>query len=215
MRGWRVTDTAPVAAAFEALSDPARMREKYGEDSGFLFAVGDGNHSLATAKAHWESVKKTLPLGERAAHPARFALAEIVSVYDDGICFEPIHRFVTGVDRARFTEGLCASVKGNYRIAGGAEMRAAVPLPKTIRALDAFIEDYIRKNGGAVDYVHGEDAVRALVGQDDSSVGILLGTLEKSALFPFVAAYGALPKKTFSMGEAFEKRYYIEGKKIR
>lgn len=81
--------------------------------------------------------------------------------------------------------------------------------------MDAFIEDYIRKNGGAVDYVHGEDAVRALVGQDDSSVGILLGTLEKSALFPFVAAYGALPKKTFSMGEAFEKRYYIEGKKIR
>ena len=94
-------------------------------------------------------------------------------------------------------------------------MRAAVPLPETIRALDAFIEDYIRRNGGAVDYVHGEDAVRALVGQDDSSVGILLGTLEKSALFPFVAAYGALPKKTFSMGEAFEKRYYIEGKKIR
>lgn len=215
--GWHITGQAvnDTIAAFERLAATERMTEKYGDPSGFLFAVGDGNHSLATAKAHWNKVKETLSDG--VEHPARYALAEIVNLYDDGIYFEPIHRYVKGVDQNVFIEKLLAAVSGNYRVYNG-EMRVKTvdcALPQTIRTLDSFIEGYLAEHGGTVDYVHGEQAVCSLVDGDNTSVAVLLETLKKEELFPFAAKYGALPKKTFSMGEAVEKRYYVEGKRIR
>lgn len=215
--GWHVAGeaAAEAIAAFGQLVTPARMEEKYGDPSGFLFAVGDGNHSLATAKAHWNAVKETLSVD--ADHPARYALAEIVNLYDDGIYFQPIHRYIKGVNRAAFIEKLLAEVPGNYRVYGGGmrEQTAGGALPQTIRALDAFIERYLAEHGGTVDYVHGERDVCALADGDVTAVAVLTDTLKKEELFPFAARYGALPKKTFSMGEAVEKRYYVEGKRIR
>lgn len=208
--GWMVRDVAPVQEALALLAEESA--KKYGAP--FLFAVGDGNHSLATAKRCWEELKPALSAAERAVHPARYALAEVVNLYDEGLRFEPIHRFAEGVDCAAFLERWTA--EGDSRavlLAGG--RRREVALPSDIaRAVDAA-DAYIRLSGGTrVDYVHGEDSLGKLVAETPGSAGILLPAMDKSGLFASVAAGGSLPRKTFSLGEAVEKRYYIEGKFI-
>ena len=207
IRGDFIADVQPVLDAFDKL-----VRD------GLLFMVGDGNHSLATAKAAWERCKGSQSEAERAVHPARYALCEAVNLYDPGIRFEAIHRLVKGVDADAFARGLrpFGSAEGGLCVHGRQiPLGVAESVPEAVAAVDAYIADYLAANGGSVDYVHGADAVRAYTGAHPDSAGVLLPAMEKSALFGLVKRGGSLPRKTFSMGESEEKRYYVEGKEIR
>lgn len=218
LEGYYIKDSDTVLKAFERLLDTERLIKKYGKEDKFAFAVGDGNHSLATAKAHWNNVKKTLKESEKANHPARFALAEFVNIYDEGIYFEPIFRYVSGVDTEKFVNGFIKAVRGStrvYRDGALTEYGKAEDVPQIITDADAYIKKYIAENGGEVDYIHGEEALFSLVDGNKNSVGILFDKIDKSDLFAYVSKKGSLPRKTFSMGEGVEKRYYLEGRKIK
>ncbi len=218
LEGYYIKDSDTVLKAFERLLDTERLIKKYGKEDKFAFAVGDGNHSLATAKAHWNNVKKTLKESEKANHPARFALAEFVNIYDEGIYFEPIFRYVAGVDTEKFVNGFIKAVRGStrvYRDGALTEYGKAEDIPQIITDADAYIKKYIAENGGEVDYIHGEEALFSLVDGNKNSVGILFDKIDKSDLFAYVSKKGSLPRKTFSMGEGVEKRYYLEGRKIK
>ncbi len=215
--GWFVPEKEGVEEAFGGLLDKERLIKKYGRADEFAFAVGDGNHSLATAKAHWNEIKKTLSEEKRKTHPARFALAEFNNIYDEGIYFEPIYRFVSGVDRKRFISEI-SGVKGRFGVTDGSvktEFGADEGLPESVAAVDAFIKEYLVNNGGKVDYIHGEESLVKLVKNDETAVGITFDKLKKEELFKYVSEKGSLPRKTFSMGEGVEKRYYLEGKRIK
>ena len=218
VEGYFIKDDGSLKQKFEKLLDKQRLIDKYGKEDKFAFAVGDGNHSLATAKAHWNNVKQTLTDTEKENHPARFALVEFVNIYDEGIYFEPIFRYVKGVDKNKFISGLNKVDCGNIRIFDGekyAEQKGDASLPQGISATDAYILQYLTENGGEVDYIHGESNLEKLVMQNADSVGIYFEKLDKSNLFKYVSDKGALPRKTFSMGEGIEKRYYLEGRKIK
>jgi len=217
IEGYFIDDCDKVINQFLGLLEGQRLVEKYGREDKFLFAVGDGNHSLATAKTHWNNVKKTLSDAEKDNHPARYALVELVNVYDEGIYFEPIFRYVFGVDKVKFLEGLAGVDGGDMRVyADGKDSKYTGKngLPDGIRAVDAYIKEFIEKNGGAVDYVHGEENLAKLVDAREDAVGILFNKLDKGDLFKYVSKNGAFPRKTFSMGEGVEKRYYLEGRRI-
>lgn len=182
----------------------------------FLFAVGDGNHSLATAKTCWENLKPTLSAKERETHPARFALVEAVNIYDKALNFEPIHRLVKIADHQKFKNGL--ALKGNssaYLVIGGKSEKIAFPenIPEGIRALDEYISKYLKENGGEVDYIHGDKELINFT--KNGGVGIILPPINKGDFFDLISKGGNLPRKTFSMGEGNEKRYYIEAKPIK
>ncbi len=217
IEGYFVKNGDEILQKFSRLLDADRLISKYGKEDKFAFAVGDGNHSLATAKALWNSIKPTLSAEEKENHPARYALCEMVNIYDEGIYFEPIYRFVKGVDRAKFLDGLYVTDGGAIRIYDGAKTTAQNgknSLPDGIRAVDGYIKDYISKFGGSVDYIHGEANLTKLVDGGSDTVGIMFEKLDKSDLFKYVSEKGAFPRKTFSMGEGVEKRYYLEGKRI-
>lgn len=217
VEGYFISDFESVIKSFENILDPNRLIQKYGKEDKFMFAVGDGNHSLATAKAHWNNIKQTLTEDEQGNHPAKYALCEIVNIYDEGIYFEPIYRFVSGVDKEKFVQGIKSVDMGNVSIYDG-EMQSVkgnATLPEGITNTDEYIKDYIAKNGGMVDYIHGESNLKKLVDASNDSVGILFEKLNKEDLFKYVSSRGAFPRKTFSMGEGVEKRYYLEGRKIK
>ena len=215
--------------ALAALIEPSAIKERYGDASlaPLLFAVGDGNHSLATAKAHYEELKASL--GEEAAsvHPARYALCEIVNLHSPALQFEPIYRVVFGADiadlLARFREYAenCeqkASAPQRFLYCAGEESgeitveSPAFQLP--VASLQDFLDGYQTTHPEIeIDYIHGEDSVRALT--KNGAVGFLFEGMEKNQLFRTVLYDGALPRKTFSMGHARDKRYYIEARKIR
>lgn len=187
-----------------------------GRQDKFLFAVGDGNHSLATAKTCWENLKHTLSEEEKESHPARFALVEAVNIFDSALTFEPIHRLVKISDSKKFLSRLSlgngnlarVSVKGKLE-----DIPFSDNIPEGIRKLDGYISEYIDNNGGEVDYIHGDDEICALT--RDGGVGILLPSIQKEDFFELISKGGNLPRKTFSMGEGNEKRYYIEAKAIK
>ncbi len=217
IEGYFINDYDKVIEKFYNLLDSQRLITKYGRDDKFLFAVGDGNHSLATAKTHWDNVKSSLNDVEKLSHPARYALVELVNVYDEGIYFEPIHRYVYGVNREEFIRGLKSVNGGNIRLYNGEnmqEIKGENDLPTGICAIDNYIKDYIAKHGGNVDYVHGDDNLKKLVDARKDTIGILFEKLDKADLFRYVSKNGAFPRKTFSMGEGVEKRYYLEGRRI-
>lgn len=217
IEGYYIENTQEILAKFEGLLDEQRLISKYGKPDNFLFAVGDGNHSLATAKTHWNNVKANLTEQEKQTHPARYALVELVNIYDEGIYFEPIYRYVYGVDVEKFTKGLNQVDGGMMRVYSNGDMRISNgknQLPDGIRAVDAYIKEYINTNGGTVDYVHGESNLKKLVDDKTDAVGILFEKLDKADLFKYVSQNGAFPRKTFSMGEGVEKRYYLEGRRI-
>lgn len=187
------------------------------DDSGMLFAVGDGNHSLATAKTCWDNLKTKLSSKERETHPARFALCEIVNIFDPALNFEPIHRLIKCKNAQKFIdEYKTFGSKKAYIVVNGKkhEIPFSDNIPEGIRALDESISKFIAKNGGEVDYIHGEAELTNFT-QDESNVGILLPAIAKNDFFNLIITGGNLPRKTFSMGEGNEKRYYIEAKKIR
>lgn len=217
IEGYFIDDYDAVIQKFYALLEKERLIKKYGKDDKFLFAVGDGNHSLATAKTHWNNLKQTLDDNQKNNHPARYALVELVNVYDEGIYFEPIHRYVYGIDKDDFLKGLERVDGGNITIFDGIKdcnKKGFNDLPSGIRAVDDYIKQYIDKNGGAVDYVHGDENLKKLVSDRTDAIGILFDKLDKGDLFRYVSKNGAFPRKTFSMGEGVEKRYYLEGRRI-
>ncbi len=215
------------ALAGEALSTALEAIEYYedyrgGMNSGaVVYAVGDGNHSLAAAKAHFENLKAELGDGAMT-HPARYALVEIVSLGDKSIEFEPIYRLVKDCD----TDALVGAFKsyageGNDGqavtvITANSKENVTISNPAhalTVGSLQMFLDDYLKNNKGECDYIHGEDTTERLA-KADGCVGFIFDGMEKSELFSYVEAHGALPRKTFSMGAAKTKRYYTEARKI-
>lgn len=240
--GYAVDDlhTDQVIARLGKLADPEVFRKKYdltGEYPLLLFAVGDGNHSLATAKAIWEKHKKTYGMD----HPSRYALVEIVNVHNKALEFEPIHRVLFGVTSDIHNE-LQKFFGANYsfeKVSDISDVKKALaksgPVHKfgivtpsgwgvgsvlhpnanlPVGTLQAFLDDFIAKKGAEkIDYIHGDRVVEDL-GKKDGNVGFYLPAMQKSDLFKTVILDGALPRKTFSMGEADEKRFYLECRKI-
>jgi hypothetical protein len=196
----------------------AEQLQKIKKADGFLFAVGDGNHSLATAKQCWENIKVSLSPEEREIHPARFTLVEINNIYDSGLFFEPIHRVMFHIDR----EDLLAFLSGNgqkVQITLGETTREIQLKEKNshlvVGALQMLLDEYLKLHlESRIDYIHGESALRKL-SVDDDTLGFLLSSMDKNDLFTTVEMDGALPRKTFSMGEAEEKRYYMECRRIK
>ncbi|MBM3181697.1 MAG: DUF1015 domain-containing protein [Chloroflexi bacterium] len=231
-----------VIEALRGLARPETFAAKYGigeDEPVLLFAMGDGNHSLATAKAIWEKMKSQVGMD----HPSRYALVEIENVHDDGLAFEPIHRVLFGLKKDLFAE-LEKTFGANYTyipVADGADMTQRVDSAKgenqaiglvgggkqfgvieiadpssnlAVGTIQSFLDTFL-KNGGAdrIDYVHGEDVVERLALQSGNA-GFYLAGMHKSELFKTVILDGALPRKTFSLGEAHEKRFYMEARKI-
>lgn len=216
VKGYFIPKDEPILKNFDSLLEKERLIKKYGKADEFLFAVGDGNHSLATAKAHWNAVRSGISESEKKDHPARYALVEAVNIYDEGIYFEPIYRFINGVDTEKFIGGL-RDISADFKIYKDRKTEnivCGVSLPASISAVDGYIKEYIRNNGGAVDYIHGEQEIKEMVDKDGGSVAVLFDKMDKKDLFRFVSEKGSLPRKTFSMGLGVEKRYYLEGRKI-
>ena len=226
----RLVDNANAEAVDAALAELARKenfeKRSYVTDVPvLLYAMGDGNHSLATAKAYYEELKKANPDKDMSDHPARYALAEIVNLHSSALEFEAIHRIVEGVDPSKFlidmtnALGLTDNNCPQYfeMIMGSETYRAGITKPTsnlTVGSVQEFIDSYISKNGGTVDYIHGADVVKKLA-QKPGTVGVILPDMSKEELFPTVIKDGALPRKTFSMGHAEDKRYYVEARLIR
>ncbi len=231
-----------IVEALRGLAKPETFAAKYGigkDEPVLLFAMGDGNHSLATAKAIWEKNKSQVGM----EHPSRYALVEIENVHDEGLEFEPIHRVLFGLKKDLFAElkktfgdnltyaeapsaeamikrvNATQGAKQAIGLVGGGKNFTVVEISHAssnlaVGTIQAFLDDFL-KNGGAekIDYVHGEDVVTRL-GWQAGNAGIYLAGMNKSDLFKTVILDGALPRKTFSMGEAREKRFYMEARKI-
>lgn len=208
-------------------------------DDGFLFAVGDGNHSLASAQAHWKNVQEHLTPEERATHPARFALVEVVNIHDPGLDFEPIHRIVFGLSKEIFQQeanryfadqGYCVAtvpeltsdifskISGqNILITDGTDhIQMTLSNPKhslAVESLQEFLDGLTSKYPDLrIDYIHGEESIKSLSGKN--AVGFILPSVSKHSFFQTISSEGVFPRKTFSMGQSQEKRYYLEAKFI-
>ncbi|MDR1249067.1 MAG: DUF1015 domain-containing protein [Treponema sp.] len=248
--GWALDNETDWRVLTEGLEELSRRSiTRYGPLGGsvreepFLFAVGDGNHSLAAAKAVWDEYKLAHPgQSDLDRHPARFALVEIENIYDPGISFEPIHRVIfdvsleevravlsdlpgfssgTVADAAELSRLVASSVLGNrYGLIGeGRHILVESSAPGIATGplqplLDRFINAAGRSGKGAIDYIHGNDELLRIASGEKSAVGILLPPAQKSGLFQTVARSGPLPRKSFSMGEAKEKRFYLECRKL-
>ena len=212
IRGYKVTNVEEVISQFDRIFNE--------NNNGLLFIVGDGNHSLATAKAHWDIVKKGLSDIEKATHPARFALVEANNLYDEGIVFEPIHRVMFNVGNG-FEEELKTACSGEYKTftyskeEGKKELRLPKNAPMAYYQVQTFLDSYISNHPECkIDFIHDEDELLAVANKNPGSVAIAMPALTKADLFDYLATGKVLPRKSFSMGHANEKRYYLEAKKI-
>jgi len=252
LKGWRVDRPElieQIAGRLAALADPEAFKSKYqvSTDDVVLYAMGDGNHSFATAKAIWEQLKQEA--SDPAAimdHPARYALVELVNLHDPGLEFEAIHRVLFGVDPAAMLERMAGfyadkgcgfrtlplsgeqevarelfqSAADRHRIPmvtadGFAVVEVTAPAFNLVVAtLQEFLDGYLATSGARIDYIHGADVVTEL-GRASGNCGFYLPALSKFELFRTIILDGALPRKTFSMGEADEKRFYLECRKIK
>ena len=227
--GWKLDgeSLAQVAAALADLADPAAFRAKYGDEPVMAFAVGDGNHSLATAKECYERQKRLVPREQWDSLPARFALCELVNLHDPSLEFEAIHRALFGVDPEEVVEALLAAFPGACRGEGeghvlrylhaGGSGAVTVPRPAAhleVGTLQPFLDQYVKEHRARMDYIHGADVARALAARPGNLL-FLLPAMRTEQLFPTVIHDGALPRKTFSVGQAHDKRFYLEARKIR
>ncbi|MGN0606959.1 MAG: DUF1015 domain-containing protein [Oscillospiraceae bacterium] len=216
-----------IEKALDKLADKEAFNKKYSLENApvLLYAMGDGNHSLATAKEYYEQLKKANPDKDMSNHPARYALAEIVNLHSPALDFEAIHRIVSDVDTDKLisamTEKLQLSDSSDGQsfeyVAGNVSKTVKIGNPSsnlTVGSLQMFLDEYIRENGGKIDYIHGKDVTYSLAA-NENSIGFILPDMDKSELFPTVIKDGALPRKTFSMGHAEDKRFYIECRKIK
>lgn len=230
VKGYLLSDAekATVDTALCALAAPEAQIKKYGKASpALLFAVGDGNHSLATAKTAYEELKAKIGADAAAVHPARYALVEVVNLHDAALDFEPIYRVVMGADSADLLTAFRAYCEKNgdpslapseYTvIIGGSEVALSLPAThvQPVGTLQQFLDEYAKSHPDMeVDYIHDEDSLRALA-DAEGTIGFLFRGMEKEDLFPAIVAGGPLPRKTFSMGHARDKRYYLEARKIK
>lgn len=230
IKGYLVNDEL-VKSADKALADlgtKETFEQRYGIKNVpvLLYAMGDGNHSLATAKEYYEQLKRENPDKDMSNHPARYALAEIVNLHSEALEFEAIHRIIEDIDTDKLLSEMTAELsltdKGNDEmqsfewVCGGEVKRYYIGNPTsnlTVGSVQTFLDSYLSANSGKIDYIHGADVVKRLA-EKENSVGILLPDMGKDELFPTVIKDGALPRKTFSMGHAEDKRYYIEARKI-
>ncbi|MFI3312961.1 MAG: DUF1015 domain-containing protein [Eubacteriales bacterium] len=221
--GWLV-DGDHVAAFNDRLESYSKtVGEKYADLDGvpMVFAMGDGNHSLATAKAYFEDMKKANPGVDLSDHPAAQALVEIGNIHDEAQEFEPIHRVIFDCDVPKLLADLKASVcaETGYPLRwfigeeSGELFLDERLSPLAMGVFQPYLDKYLAENQGELDYIHGDQACADLAKQDNA-IGFLLPSMEKSQLFRGVIADGVLPRKTFSMGHAHEKRYYLECHKI-
>ena len=208
------------------LSDLDTFNKKYGvnETSPLVYAMGDGNHSLATAKTNYENLKKEI--GEAAkSSPARYALCELVNLHDSSLVFEAIHRVVFDSDGEKFLKLLESEYNVVYGdaegqtfiyVQDGVQRKVTITDPTeylTVATVQKALDTFVAENGGEIDYIHGEDVVMNL--SRGKSFGIILDAMDKGDLYKSVILDGALPRKTFSMGEACDKRFYTEARKIK
>ncbi|MBQ3037775.1 MAG: DUF1015 domain-containing protein [Clostridia bacterium] len=225
--GYLINDEAKsdVYQGIEKLFDEFEEKYKITNSAKLIFAVGDGNHSLATAKTCWENIKKNLNENEIENHPARYALCELVNIHDAALEFEPIHRVVFDIDADKLISQLSEYYDISTEDNGGqhfeyvcAKERKTVYINNpssglSVGTLQNFLDSYVSLNGGKIDYIHGDD-VTVRLGSKEGNIGFILPAMGKNELFGAVISDGALPRKTFSMGEAFEKRFYLEAKRI-
>ena len=212
LRGWKVDGAA--ARGLEAALNAAAA------DCDDLFlAVGDGNHSLAAARAYWMELRDSIPESERANHPARYALAEIENLHCPAIQFEAVHRVLTGVDPeallAEWEKAMPEPGEGFALTAVSKGLERSYSFGQhPLRALQEFLDGYLAAHPEAeIDYIHGDGVLRRLADRPDA-LGLLPCGFAKADLFPYIERWGVLPRKTFSMGHAHEKRYYFEARKI-
>ena len=216
IRGWLVQGEL-VRKIEAALADYDRRK-----GPGLLYAVGDGNHSLATAKSCWEERKRELPPEQWADCPARYALAELENLLDPCQVFAPIHRIVKRCD----TEALLRDVREALGGEGGGTVTWCCGTESGELTLDSrlghlpvgvlqtFLDRWLEEHPGEIDYIHGDEALRRL-SREKGCLGFLVPVIDKDSLFAGISADGVLPRKAFSMGHAEEKRYYLEARAIR
>lgn len=214
-----------IISSLDMLGNPENFSQKYGCSDVLLYAMGDGNHSLATAKEFYEQLKRNNPEKDFSNHPARYALAEIVNLHSPALQFEAIHRIITNTDTAPLIEAMNKYLKLTDEpseqyfkyIVNEKEYTAYIHNQTsnlTVGSLQKFLDNYLSENNGKIDYIHGIETVKKLTEQKNS-IGFILPDMSKNQLFPTVIKDGALPRKTFSMGHAQDKRYYIECRKIK
>ncbi len=229
--GYKMTEEAckVLDEKLAALDNIHAFNQKYGVEKEFplIYAMGDGNHSLATAKTHYENLKKEL--GEEVAKksPARYALCELVNLHDDSLVFEAIHRVVFKADGEAFLNAFQKEYNISFEedaegqkfvfVMNGEKKVITVTNPKeylTVATVQKFMDQYFSKNSGEIDYIHGADVVEKLC-ENKENFGILFEAMDKGDLYKSVIIDGALPRKTFSMGDACDKRFYTEARKIK
>lgn len=211
----------------KALADKETFSKKYGitDKEVLLFAMGDGNHSLATAKDCYEKLKETMSEEEYLNNPARYALVELVNLHSPALEFEAINRVIFNTD----PEKLLNSLKEYYQInkdGNGQEIEVItneidekwyIENPKSniaVGSIQIFLDEYLKNNEGKIDYIHVEETTKNLAKQEDN-VGFIFEAMPKNELFKTVILDGSLPRKTFSMGHSYDKRYYLESRKIK
>lgn len=212
IRGYKITNTYDVISKFDELYKK--------NNNGLLFIVGDGNHSLATAKAHWDLIKENLSKEEKETHPARFALVEANNLYDEGINFEPIHRVLFNADD-NFLNELRKVTDGDFvsftysKARGKEELRMNKSAPQAYKTIQEFLDKYLKEHKEVkIDFIHDEEELLSICDKNDKAIAIAMPALTKDDLFDYIASDLVLPRKSFSMGHANEKRYYLEAKKI-
>lgn len=230
VKGWLVPaeEQQRILTALETLGDPAVFAKKYDLPVGtapLVYAMGDGNHSLATAKAYYEQWKQANPDADTETCLPRYALVELVNLHSPALQFEAIHRILMSIDPRRLLADMTAALdlrtdaeaaQAMEVILDGATTKYYIHKPTsnlTVGSVQQFLDAWLKENGGKIDYIHGADVVAKLA-EAPNTMGILLPDMLKSELFPTVIADGALPRKTFSMGHAADKRFYMECRKI-
>lgn len=229
IKGYKLNNDSmtKVEEGLEALCDKEYFEKKYNvKDKGILlFAMGDGNHSLATAKANYENVKKTMTPDEYLNHPSRYALVELVNLHSETLEFEPIHRVIFDTDVNKLIEELYKyydiNEEGNGQyfelVTKDIDKKLYISNPKSniaVGSIQMFLDEYLKDNKGKLDYIHGDETTKNM-GMEENNVAILFEAMPKEELFRTVILDGALPRKTFSMGHSYDKRYYLEARKIK
>ena len=220
---------ADVCEILNTLARPHDFARKYDAKGKpvLLFAIGDGNHSLAAAKAAYEEKKQNTPQEQWADLPSRYALVELVNLHDESLEFEPIHRVCFDVDAGELMKDFLAVYPGAHYGEGDGHTityvfdtevgKITIPKPTAqlpVGTLQEFLDQWMQTHSGRIDYVHGDDVTWEL-GRKPGNIGFLLPAMGKDELFKTVIFDGALPRKTFSMGEAHDKRFYLEARKIK